>query len=168
MEAATRGRQSVYTQEIADEICERLSKGESLLSICKEERFPSEFAVRNWALQDREGFASKYAHARDLGLDTIADQVLEIADDGRNDTYRDEEGKIVVDYDHIARSKLRFDARRWYLSKLAPKKYGDATMLKHADADGNTLHVEVTRVSDVPKALAPPKLLAAPKEPEEG
>lgn len=162
-ETAILGRPSVYNQQIADEICERLSKGESLLSICRDERFPSDFTVRSWALSDRQGFSSQYTRARDLGLDAIADEVLSIADDGSNDTYRDDEGNVKVDYDHIARSKLRFDARRWYLSKLAPKKYGDATMLKHADADGNTLKVEVTRVSDAPRQLTPVKLLEASK-----
>ncbi len=79
----------------------------------------------------------------------MADQVLDIADDGTNDFVTSEEdGKtiVTVNYDHIQRSKLRFDARRWYLSKLAPKRYGDATLLKHADPDGNAINFTLTRV----------------------
>lgn len=64
--------------------------------------------------------------------------------------------------------KVAISAYQWRASKLKPKVYGDATMLKHADADGNSLKVEVTRISDAPRALTPPKLLEAPKEPEEG
>ncbi len=46
----------------------------------------------------------------------------------------------------VPRARLEFDAARWYLSKLAPKRYGDATLLKHADAEGNSMKIEVTRV----------------------
>lgn len=105
----TRGRPSDFTQEIADAICARLSAGESLNRICKDEGYPSESTVRGWVVDDREGFSAKYTRARDIGLDVVADQVFDIADHGTD----------------AVRDRLRFDARRWYLSKLAPKRYGD-------------------------------------------
>jgi hypothetical protein len=46
---------------------------------------PAEATVRLWAAEDREGFSAQYARARDIGLDALAEEVLEIADDGRND-----------------------------------------------------------------------------------
>ena len=55
----------------------------------------------------------------------MADQILEIADDGTNDTYTDSEGNELTNYDVIARSKIRIDARKWLASKLLPKKFGD-------------------------------------------
>ncbi len=121
-----RGRPTQYTDEIADLICSRLETGESLFAICKEEQFPAESTVRNWALTDRAGFSAKYTRARDLGLDARADRVLEIA--------RSSSGP-----EDVPRARLEFDAARWYLSKLAPKRYGDATTMKLADADGNKL-----------------------------
>jgi hypothetical protein len=115
---------------------------------------PHESTVRKWALEDRkqdpqskaeDGFYTQYARARDIGLDAMADELLDIADDGTNDwTERlDSEGKktgqTVPDHEHIARSRLRVDTRKWYLSKLAPKKYGEAILQKHAGADGETM-----------------------------
>lgn len=105
-----RGRPTVYRKDVADDICVRLSQGESLRSICKTEDYPDESTVRLWAVDDWEGFTAKYLRARDIGLDVRADEVLDIADEGTGDPVRD---------------RLRFDARRWYLSKMAPKRYGD-------------------------------------------
>ena len=126
------GSESLFTQELAAEICNRLAAGESLLSISKTEGYPSETAIRFWALEDREGFASKYARARDIGLDCRADQVMQKAS-----------GVAVED---VPSARLEFDAARWYLSKLAPKRYGDAILQKHAGADGETLKVQVEEI----------------------
>lgn len=74
------------------------------------------------------------------------------------------DGLEVTTGDMIEHRKLQVDTRKWALARMFPKKYGDATMLKHADADGNSLKVEVTRISDTPRALTPPKLLEAAKD----
>lgn len=114
---ATRGRPTAYTPEIADEILERLAGGESLRRICEDEHIPPATTVRWWVVNDREGFSARYAQARDVGLDHIADEVMDIADHTTGDVIRD---------------RLRFDARRWYLSKLAPKRYGERQAIEHS------------------------------------
>jgi hypothetical protein len=60
-----------------------------------------------------------------MGLDTMAEQLLEIADDGTNDFVADKHGGTTLNMEHINRSRLRVDTRKWYLSKLAPKRYGE-------------------------------------------
>ncbi len=102
-------RRPTYTDEIADEICAKLKEGRSLISICQAAHMPAESTVRQWAVDDYEGFAAKYARARDVGLDHVADDVLAIADSDLDPNDK----------------RIRFDARRWYLSKIAPKRYGD-------------------------------------------
>lgn len=123
------GRPSKFTPKLAADICARLATGESLRSICRDEGMPSDSTVRQWALDDVQGFSAQYARARDLGLDAMADEVFDIADDGRNDWIEREDKRgnpyVALNDEAIARSRLRFDARRWYLSKLAPKRYGD-------------------------------------------
>jgi len=126
------GRPSVYTQEIADEICAQLAEGKSLRSICEADRFPTETAVRKWALEDRQGFSSQYARARQIQYERMADEVVDIADSATPEDYNP--------------ARLRVDARKWILSKVLPKVYGEATLLKHADPDGNALTVTVTRI----------------------
>ncbi len=67
--------------------------------------------------------------AREMQADALFDQILAIADDGSNDTQKTDDGKVIVDHDHIQRSRLRIDARKWMASKLAPKKYGDKVQM---------------------------------------
>src|ERR1700690_936274 len=128
-----KGRESKYTKAIADEICKRLAGGESLRHICKDEHMPNEEDVRMWVIEDREGIAAQYTRARDIGLETLADEVIEIADTPRmgEETRIGPEGKTVTRAEMYQHRRLQFDARRWYLSKLAPKKYGDKLDLMH-------------------------------------
>lgn len=143
---AIKGRPTKYTEQLADEICERLAGGEALIRICRPDDMPHESTVRQWdrvsfetrndASPKYPGFYTKYAHARDLGIDHLAEETIEIADDGRNDTYIDDEGNEQVDHDHIRRSQLRVAARQWYISKVAPKKYGDKQEIKHSGSMG--------------------------------
>lgn len=136
------GRPSDYTQEIADRICERLADGESLRAICRDDAMPATSTVCKWLSQFSD-FAEQYARAREIQADTLFDEILEIADEGRNDSYTDEDGVERTDYDVIARSKLRVDARKWMAGKLRPKKYGDRTNLAMSDPDGNALPAPV-------------------------
>ena len=111
-----------------DEICRRLTEGESLRQICRAKGMPTEGAVRLWVKQDRDGCAAQYTQARELGYELLADELLEIADDGTND-WIDRDGQRVCDHDHVSRSRLRVDTRKWMLSKMLPKVFGDRTQL---------------------------------------
>ncbi len=141
------GRPSTYDPELAEKICELLTSGPSLLEICKSPEMPAESTVRLWALDNVQGFAAKYARARELGYLRMADEMLGIADDGFNDWMErrkaNGEAETIVDHEHIARSRLRFDARRWLLSKCLPKIYGDR--LEHVGPDGGPIQVSVSR-----------------------
>ena len=75
---------TLYTPELMAEICRRLAEGESLLHICRTAGMPSEGTVRLWVKQDRDGCAAQYTQARELGYELLADELLEIADDGTN------------------------------------------------------------------------------------
>jgi hypothetical protein len=125
-----------YTRELADLICERLASGESLTAICRDAHMPNETAVRKWALKDHDGFSLRYARARELQLEHLADEILEISDDGRND-WMERGGFEVPNGEHIQRSKLRSDNRKWLLSKLKPERYGDR--MEHVGAGGSPL-----------------------------
>jgi hypothetical protein len=117
------GRPSLFTQELADRICARLAAGETLRAVCRDEDMPSHATVIAWAKV--EPFSDQYAKAREAGYRVMADEILEIADDGANDTYQDEEGNTRTNIDVLGRSRLRVDTRKWLLSKALPKIYGD-------------------------------------------
>jgi hypothetical protein len=92
----------------------------------------------------------QYLRAKELCVDAYAEEIIEISDDGSRDTYTDEKGKEVIDREVIARSQLRIDARKWYASRLAPKKYGDklSAMQDGGDMGKPVVHrVEVTFIT---------------------
>lgn len=153
------GRPSEFTQELADSICERIGDGESLRSICSEEGMPSQVSVFRW-LASRDEFSKQYALAREAQADALFDEMLDIADDGRNDwmATRDDEGNEAwrANGEHIQRSKLRLEARKWMASKLQPKKYGDKITNEHSGPDGGPIQVSrVERVIVRPNAPDP-------------
>lgn len=115
------GARIPYTQELADLICERLVEGESLRKICLSDDMPSAALVCRW-LGEHDEFREQYARAREAQADTLADEILDIADDGSNDFMGEDEK---YNGDAVQRSKLRVDARKWLAAKMLPKKYGD-------------------------------------------
>lgn len=123
------GRPSDYTSELAEIICIRLSEGESLRSVCRDEELPAKATVLRWIARHDE-FRDQYVRAKAQGAEAIAEEMFDIADDASNDWMEklDAEGQGIgwqLNGDHVRRSQLRIDTRKWYLSKIMPKKYGD-------------------------------------------
>lgn len=117
------GRPTIYTPELGDSICQRLAEGESLNRISKDEAMPNRSTMIAWALgqvKDAEEFADKYALARQIQQEGLADEIHDIADDSSRDKV-DDDGKVFIDHEHIQRSKLRVDTRKWYLSAIVPR-----------------------------------------------
>jgi hypothetical protein len=141
------GRPSEFTEALAETICARLATGESLRSICEDEDMPGKTTVFRW-LFSVEGFRDQYARARELQSETYVDEIVEIADDGRNDFiekndpdnpgYR-ENGEA------MRRSQIRIEARKWHASKLAAKKYGDKVDLTHGSDPARPVVHEIVR-----------------------
>lgn len=140
-----RGGQSTYSPEAATFICNRLAEGKSLREACRQKGMPSEASVRRWVIDDVSGFAAHYARARDVGLDAMADKAMEIAARAvrGTKTVKKPSGTEVTTADAVERAKLHVDTIKWYLSKLAPKKYGDR--LQHGFEEGATLRLEFGR-----------------------
>lgn len=126
-----RGARQLYDRaKVTKVICERLAKGEPMAVICRDIGVPVK-TVNDWRLSD-EVIRSQFDEARDLGFDAIAHECLQIADDGRRDYQVDEDGREVVDHDHIQRSKLRIETRLKLLAKWDPKRYGERQQLEHS------------------------------------
>lgn len=125
------GRRTDFTLELAAEICRQLCEGMTLNEICRAADMPAASTVRGWAYDDREGFSSHYERARQIGYHTMADELIEIADDARNDWVRRRDGTKYVDREHIARSELRAKMRQWLLAKALPRIYGEKVTQEH-------------------------------------
>jgi hypothetical protein len=122
------GRPSLYSPEMVERIVDELMDGKSLVQICKADDMPNRRTVVRWQEQ-HDDFATKCARAREWQADLMDDKILDTADACTPETAMADRVKIA--------------AYQWRASKLASKKYGDSTMLKHADADGEKLTIQV-------------------------
>lgn len=130
-------RPTDYCQEVADAICQRIAEGESLRAICRNDDMPALSSVFRWLSIHKE-FSDQYACAREEQAESLADEIVGIADEEcttiRSSKHGDDEGDVEVVFDAtaVARNRLRVDARKWVASKLKPKKYGDRTQIDHS------------------------------------
>lgn len=132
----------MYEKQKGDEICALLADGLSLREICRMEGMPSKTTVMRW-LHDDAAFRDQYARAKEIGIEAIAEDILDIADDATNDWMErhDKDGGNagwVFNGEAARRSQIRIDARKWLLTKLAPKKYGDKVEATHEVGDSVT------------------------------
>lgn len=120
------GRPTEFSEELADSLCERIADGESLRSICRGDDMPNKSTVFRW-LVEYPDFATKYAHARECQADSLADEIVLIADTPHPGvkTKTNEKGEVeTTEGDMIEHRRLRISARQWTAEKLRPKKYG--------------------------------------------
>ena len=117
-------------EEIFDFICQRIEEGESLRKILKDSDMPSSRTFFKWIHND-ELKVKQYALALEYRADVMFEEILDIADDKSNDTLINDEGVERPNSEWINRSRLRVDARKWMLSKMLPKKYGDKQETTH-------------------------------------
>lgn len=146
------GAPSTYTPELAAAICEHIAAGKSLRTIAALDGMPAQSTIMVWLDGKHPDFTEQYARAREAQADKLAEEILSIADDGRNDTYIDAEGNTKSDTEVIQRSKLRVEARKWLASKMAPKKYGDKMAIGGAD-DLGPVQTVTKEMTDAERAV---------------
>lgn len=130
------GRPTLYCEAIAEEICDRLSEGESLRSICngpmnfdplidedRHSHLPNIQTVMNWALNPEHDFFARYAQAREAQAEGMADRMMEAAEN----------------YPDVQRAKLVCDNIKWIASRLIPHRYGDRLEAAITDPGGHAL-----------------------------
>ena len=118
------GAKSTYNERDANEICERLSKGEPLRAICKDDHLPALRTVYLWKEMFPE-FAAQFVRAREVGGDAIADEVIAILDERPERCDSGGNGGTRVDPGYVQWQKNRAEYRVRLLAKWFPKKYGD-------------------------------------------
>jgi hypothetical protein len=134
-----------FSEDIALAVCAHISFGLSLRKIEAIEGMPTKSAVMMWLLQGealkaagdvknpKALFLDQYARAREVQADSLADDIITIADESQYDSFVDANGKTVVNMEHIQCDRLRGDACKWMANcfgkwvagKLRPQKYGD-------------------------------------------
>ncbi len=119
------GRPSKYTDKLADKICQMIAQGQSVRSICAKKDMISMQTFFRW-LRENDKFREQYARACEERSYMHAEDIIEIADNASNDYMEKLEGDgYIFNSENVQRSRLRIDTRKWLMSKLNPKVYGD-------------------------------------------
>jgi len=137
------GRPSKYTPELAAEICMRLSDGEPLRKICRDEHMPEWRTFYDWLARDKE-LSAQVTRAREAGYQAMAEETLEIADNfhlGQTEVLDDKGSRVTIE-DMLGHRKLRIETRLKLLACWDPSKYGNRTVV--AGDDKNPLVVETS------------------------
>lgn len=121
-------------QEAIESIIEQISDGTPLREICRQPGMPAWRTVYDWRDNDAT-FAARFAHARELGEEAIAQQCLTIADTPLlgEETEESENGKKVKRGDMLGHRKLQIETRLKLLAKWNPKKWGEKVAIGGAD-----------------------------------
>ena len=134
------GRPSDYTKELADEICTTIATStKGLRRLCAENpHWPAPTNIRKWCFRIKE-FRDLYAQAMSYRAGWLAEEIEDIADDGSNDYYEDKDGNERFDSEHVQRSRLRVDTRKWIACKLLPRVYGERVQVESDNGDASEL-----------------------------
>ena len=131
-----------FNQIKADAVCALLEDGKSLRAACRDLDL-SPRTILDWT-KANEAFTTQYMRAREVGYKLLADELVDIADEKEVQVrYDGEDMTLDLSPTAIARNRLRVDTRKWMLSKMLPKIYGDKLELS-SDPD-KPMHT-VTRI----------------------
>ena len=122
-------RVSKRTPEVEERIIDGLTDGVALRVLCRQDGMPSWRTVYDWINADAS-FATRVAHARDLGFEALAEDILDIAD------------TTPAISEHVQRSKMRIDTRLKLLACWSPKRYGNKQQVDVGNKEGETLKIE--------------------------
>lgn len=137
------GRPTVYTQELAEEICEEIScTDDSLEELCQRNpHWPDRRTIYRWRRKHPE-FCHLYAQAKIDQIEVLVDKADDIAKDKRYDSELSDDGNERPNHEWINRSRLRVDLIKWKAAKLMPKLYGDKIQAEHSGKDGKPIQFE--------------------------
>jgi hypothetical protein len=165
----SKGRKSIYSQELADRICELLATHPiGLVSLCKMyPDLPSPSIIRKWLIEpEKSEFLHQYEIALSMRADLFFDEILEIADSPQiGETITTKAGaKEVTQADMIQHRRLRIDVRKWIVSKLMPRKYGDSTQMDIGQTKEEQSYQPPTIVFQISKDVADKAIQQAEKD----
>jgi len=120
------------SKELAVQIIDQLSDGNgSFRKLCELSNVHPGPMIR-FICADPQ-LEEQYARAKEIQMEALSEEITEISDERPVETIVTESATITkVDNAGIQRNRLRVDTRKWLMSKLAPKKYGDKVAVDHS------------------------------------
>ena len=137
-----RGRSSLYTPELGEEVCRRLVGGETLRTIGADPEMPCAETVYNW-VKDVPGFEDRYAQAKSMQADVMFDRAHDEA--------------MAATPGDVWAQKLKVDTLLRMVSRMKPRKYCERVVAEEAiaearaedDPDRDGLTVIIKRANEI-------------------
>jgi hypothetical protein len=123
---------ATYSKELATRICEDVARMGSLNRVLKQKGMPTRNAFISWVMRDKD-LAAEYAQARAVGIDVLAEETLDLADD--------------ADPEEIAKAKIQIETRRWIAERSMPKVWGVRQGVDLTNSDGSMAPDDTTRAA---------------------
>ena len=147
------GRRPTYDQDaIKAEVIDWIGAGKTLREYCRQDGKPSFHMIYVWE-KDDEVFASRLAHARDIGSDAIAEEAMSIID-AEPLAVHDDLGNKRYDSGSISWNKNRAEQRMKLLACWNPRKYGQRTVVAGDDTAPIVVEVKFDIFGEMLKNLA--------------
>ncbi len=144
------GRPTKYTETLGNEICAELSRGKTLVSICASPEMPSTTTVYRWITEDEhQGFRDSYKVARENQAWHLFEEILEIADATPSKAHGEAgTGEASA---RVAAEKERINARKFFISKIMPRMFGDKIQQEISGKDGGAIQTEAKTIDITPE-----------------
>lgn len=127
------GRPSIYSQELADKICELMVEGHDMQAICEMEGMPSRATVWRWQTS-RPEFDAQCARAREALADFELYRLKQLAES--------------CNEENVNATRVKLNHFQWRLMKIAPRLYGDRTRTEVTGDNGGPIKVESKQTID--------------------
>jgi hypothetical protein len=123
------GRPTTYTEELGKRICHEIAGSDQGLRklLAEHDDFPTLQTVLQWTRNNAQ-FADHFAQAKRQQIEAMAEDIVDLS----NDDSIDPNDK-----------RIRIDTRKWLLSKLIPRTYGDKL---DVTSDGQALQVPTHQI----------------------
>lgn len=142
------GRPTIYTQELADRICELVASNVcGITRLCKMfPELPDKDTIMVWRFK-KDGFSAQYNRAKQVQAEMMAESFEDVNDETSDFRYIDPDtGATKIDSGLVSQARLLIDTRKWTASKLAPKIYGDRKELEDVKADNERVRAELAEL----------------------
>jgi hypothetical protein len=104
------GRPTIYSEDLAKEICHWISQGKSLRAYCRQDNTPSYATIMNWVVGNPE-FIEHYVQARDAAGHAHADGIIDVVEHVFAGKLDPQSAKAIM------------DGMKWAAERMAPKSF---------------------------------------------
>lgn len=140
---------STYTKEVADRICELIEQKTPIYKIGQMEDMPTCATIYRW-LRTFPEFEAAYSISKRIQLETLAEEIIEIADDGSNDKNSDG----TTNHANVNRARLMVDSRKFVVERLMPEKFGNKIKNEVSGPNGGPVATTEVSKEDLARLIA--------------